>query len=312
MNNKEKVTVVVAVLNEEEHVKKLLKSLLAQQRLPDSIVFADGGSSDATLQNIMQISASSSVEIRIINVPGKIAVGRNSAISIVDSSLIAVTDADCVPSPNWLQSLVTPLLSGARASSGSYEVRAETSLERAISSFSWVRQKARRRFLPSHRSVAFRKSLWEEIGGYREDIDSGEDTLFDIEVLRRCEFAQCLDAVVFWRPRGTLCAAIRQQLYYGAGDGQSRIQVAYHVACLLVALSEIAIWAPLASVRAVGFTALLSGIAYFIVRHIGRFGFKGRDIPLVALLFLLLPPVRVIGYALGVCGVSVRKLLARS
>ena len=37
-------------------------------------------------------------------------------------------------------------------------------------------------FLPSGRSIAFKKSAWKEVGGYPENLYTGEDTLFDLKL----------------------------------------------------------------------------------------------------------------------------------
>ena len=41
------------------------------------------------------------------------------------------------------------------------------------------------RFLPSSRSVAFRKSAWTAIGGYPAWLDYGEDIVFDLALQER-------------------------------------------------------------------------------------------------------------------------------
>jgi glycosyltransferase involved in cell wall biosynthesis len=47
-----KVSVIVPVRDEEDSIRELLDSLLAQTRPPDEIVITDGGSIDATPQII--------------------------------------------------------------------------------------------------------------------------------------------------------------------------------------------------------------------------------------------------------------------
>jgi glycosyltransferase involved in cell wall biosynthesis len=44
-----RVSVVATVLNEAQSLSRLLDSLAAQTRLPDEVVFCDGGSTDGTL-----------------------------------------------------------------------------------------------------------------------------------------------------------------------------------------------------------------------------------------------------------------------
>src|SRR5206468_161896 len=68
-------------------------------------------------------------------------------------------------------------------------------------------------FLPSSRSVAFRKDAWEAAGGYPEWLDYCEDLVFDLrlrELGKRFVFVP--QAVAHFRPRRTLRAFYLQ--YY--------------------------------------------------------------------------------------------------
>jgi len=58
------------------------------------------------------------------------------------------------------------------------------------------------KFLPSSRSVAFRKKIWEEVQGYPEFLDSSEDIYFDLKLKKKGKkFVMAENAIVNWRPR---------------------------------------------------------------------------------------------------------------
>jgi hypothetical protein len=88
-----------------------------------------------------------------------------------------------------------------------------------------------RNFLPSSRSVAFRKSAWEAIEGYPEWIDYCEDLIFDI---RMCTlygpFVFAPEAMVAFRPRPDLRAFWRQYYLYARGDGKANLWPWQHLA----------------------------------------------------------------------------------
>jgi glycosyltransferase involved in cell wall biosynthesis len=182
-----KIAVVTAVLNEADAIERLLRALAAQTRTPDVLLVADGGSTDGTLEKIAALAPSLPFGVQVLSIPGKIAKGRNAAIAQTQAEIVAVTDADCVPVPQWLEALTAPIESGkAAAVAGGYYADAATPIERAIATFTWVPLTANTtRFLPSHRSVAYLRSVWQTLGGYNEQIDSGEDTSFDLEVEKR-------------------------------------------------------------------------------------------------------------------------------
>ena len=84
-------------------------------------------------------------------------------------------------------------------------------------------------FMPSHRSVAFRRSVWESLGGYPEWLDYCEDLLFDMRA-RAEGFRVSFEsrATVAFRPRSTLRAFALQYFRYARGDGKARILLKRH------------------------------------------------------------------------------------
>lgn len=305
------VSVVIAVLNEAAAVSALLEALRAQTVHPDEVLFADGGSTDETRSAIARSASSLPFPVRVLHVPGKIATGRNAAIEAAAHPFIAVTDADCTPSALWIESLRDRFAEGARAVAGAYRADARTSLQRAIGTFTWVPLPDNPdRCLPSHRSVGYERALWREIGGYNESIDSGEDTLFDLEVRKRCGFSLAPAAVVTWAPRKTLRSAIRQQVFYGGGDGNARSQLAYHAAIAAFIAAECCTFVP--SVRLAGAVVFAAAFFYFLRKHVLLFRTLFPDALFVALLTIVLPVARLAGFVLGVNGISVRRLLLRS
>jgi hypothetical protein len=77
-------------------------------------------------------------------------------------------------------------------------------------------------FLPSSRSVAFRKAAWEAVDGYPEWLDYCEDLIFDIR-LRDIygSFSFAPGAKVHFQPRGNLRAFFKQYYQYARGDGKA-------------------------------------------------------------------------------------------
>ena len=67
-------------------------------------------------------------------------------------------------------------------------------------------------------SIAFRKSVWKEVGGY-PDFSVGEDTNFVLKLSeRRTKFAFAKDAIVYWRMRKNWREFFTQFYRYGKGD----------------------------------------------------------------------------------------------
>lgn len=108
------------------------------------------------------------------------------------------------------------------------------------------------RFIPSSRSVAFRKCAWQAVGGYPEWLDYCEDVIFDLDLRARTPtFGWAPTAVAHFRPRSSLRAFARQYYLYARGDGKAGLwprrhairYATYMVAAPLLLLLGLRRWA---------------------------------------------------------------------
>jgi hypothetical protein len=76
------------------------------------------------------------------------------------------------------------------------------------------------------RSMAFRKELWERVGGFPETVFFGEDTLFDQRVRATVTPAFAERAKAVYRPRYTFQSAVRQLARYAIADGAMGVRPA--------------------------------------------------------------------------------------
>lgn len=255
-------TVIVTVRNESRNIDALLDSLLRGTRLPDEIVIVDGGSTDGTVERL-QHRAASEPRLRVLESPGNRSAGRNVAIRAARHEIIAGTDAGVEAEPDWLERILAPFERDASVDvvAGFYRTEGTTPFERAagILSAPSLAEVNPDRFLPSTRSIAFRRAAWAKVGGFDEALLFAEDTKFGLLLKAAgCRFAFAPDAIVVWRPRGDLRSFFRQNSLYGFGDGEARIQgwfyfaiaVKYALAAALFALGFV--FPPAWAVLAVG------------------------------------------------------------
>jgi glycosyltransferase involved in cell wall biosynthesis len=213
------------VLNEGESIRPLLESLCGQTRMPDEILFVDGGSMDSTVAVLNEYVGR--LPLRVIVEPGcNISAGRNRGIADAQGMLICVTDAGVVLSPGWVEALTAPLLDDPRVRvvAGWFEAAPQTAFEAALgaTTLPHLREIKPATLLPSSRSVAFRKAVWAAVGGYPEWIDFCEDLIFDLRLKEVAGvFAFAPRAVAHFRPRKTLGAFYRQYYQYARGDGKA-------------------------------------------------------------------------------------------
>jgi glycosyltransferase involved in cell wall biosynthesis len=216
--------VIATVLNERASIDALLESLAAQTRPADEVVIVDGGSRDGTLERLQDWQRRLPA-LRVLCEPGcTIARGRNVGIASTTAEVIASTDAGVRLAPDWLALLLARLSADVDVVSGFFKADVQTTFERAMAAtvlptLSEVRPE---QFLPSSRSVLFRRRAWQRVGGYPEWLDYCEDLVFDLSLKRAgCRFAFAPAAVAWFRPRGSFGAFFRQYFRYARGDGKA-------------------------------------------------------------------------------------------
>jgi len=253
-----RISVITTVKNEGESIYRLLDSLAAQTCAPDEVVVCDGGSTDGTLD---ALRAETRLPLKVIVRPGtNISQGRNAAIAEATGEVIACTDAGVVLAPEWLQELEktfevlqsTPERSGVGETSkvsvvaGFFLPDPRTVFEVAMSAtvLPQIDEIRLETFLPSSRSVAFRKEAWQAVGGYPEWLDYCEDLVFDFALRKLGPFAFAPKAIAHFRPRGSLGVFFRQYYQYARGDGKAdlfRRRHAIRYLTYLVAVPAIAV-----------------------------------------------------------------------
>ncbi len=250
------ISLIATVYNEAATIRALLDSLRAQTRPPDEIVIVDGGSTDGTVETLRQHAGS--LPLRLIESPGcNIAQGRNSAIRAASGDVIAVADAGVRLPPDWLAHLTAPFESdpGVQVAAGFFHPDPHSLFEVALGATTLPLEAEidPAKFLPSSRSVAFRKTAWEAVGGYPDWLDYCEDLVFDLRLQACCApFAWVPQAAAAFRPRPDLRAFWRQYYRYARGDGKADLwrkrhaarYLTYGVAAPLILLLGAA-WGPL-------------------------------------------------------------------
>ncbi|MHB8644683.1 MAG: glycosyltransferase [Thermomicrobiales bacterium] len=220
------VSLVCTVLNEANTVGDLMRSIAAQTVRPREVIIVDGGSRDGTQLHVEWWHGRLGCPLRLIEVPGApISTGRNTGIAAARSPIVAITDAGVRLDERWLERIIAPFANeGVSVSAGFFVADPRTAFEVAMGAtvLPHVGEIDPATFLPSSRSVAFRKGAWERVGGYPAWLDYCEDVVFDLalrEAHLRVAFAP--DAIVRFRPRATPRAFWHQYYRYARGDGKA-------------------------------------------------------------------------------------------
>jgi len=222
-----KISAVATVLNEEASIALLLDSLLSQTKPPDEIVIVDGGSQDSTYE-ILKKYAEKYTFVKVMQLPGSLAEGRNAAAQEALGDIIVQTDAGCIPNSHWIEKL-TNAFSDRKTDvvAGYYDMEADSKIAQAAVPFHGVprSQIDPRSFLPTGRSIAYKKDLFLSLGGYSTEVArGGEDIDFDTRLLKSgANIVRAIDALVIWRVPRTFLETIKRFATYAHSDAQSGV-----------------------------------------------------------------------------------------
>lgn len=219
-----KVSVVVPVRNEEDSIRELLDSLLAQTRPPDEIVIADGGSVDATPQ-IIEEYIRKGAPVRLIRagpaLPGR---GRNLGAAHASFEWLAFTDAGIRLENNWLEALTMKAEEDGPIDVvyGAWEPVIDTFFTECAA-IAYVPPPAPRdgmmirpRFIAS---TLLRREAWQAVNGFPEDLRSGEDLVF-MDRVENAGYVSVFEprAQVHWSLRPTVGSTFKRFLVYSRNN----------------------------------------------------------------------------------------------
>jgi glycosyltransferase involved in cell wall biosynthesis len=204
-----KISVIIPVRNEENSIRILLDSLLNQTLKPAEIVITDGGSTDAT-PAIVSEYVKRGAPIHLLSegpvLPGR---GRNLAAAQAANDWLAFIDAGISPEPDWLASLAkrAQLQNDVDVVYGSFEPVTDT-LFKQCSVIAYVAPpveiEGKLIRTRSVASVLMKRSVWQTVGGFPENLRSAEDLLF-MNRIEKANFriANAPDALVHWQVEAT-------------------------------------------------------------------------------------------------------------
>jgi glycosyltransferase involved in cell wall biosynthesis len=242
------------------------------------VVVVDAGSTDGTAE-LLAARRADFPTLRVVRVEGALPGGaRNAGIEEATATLIATVDGGSRVGRGWLGALVSRLGDAAdrRVAVGVVAPDARSDLERAVGWFTLRAFKpadapgpAGRSFHPAGRNGwCFAKAAWRAAGGYPSDLRWAEDKVF-LDRLRASghEVVVAPDAVVRWRPRGSLGEVYAQYRNYGHGDVLAGVDVGHE----LVPLALYATGAAMAGRAAAGDRGAGRLLAAGAVAYLGLF-----------------------------------------
>jgi glycosyltransferase involved in cell wall biosynthesis len=333
---------ISTVYNEERSIQEFLESLKGQAALPGEIIIVDGGSADNTFSLLKGFfdewarkerspvcmltedrdsrdgRKADKTAVMLISSPGAgISRGRNIAIDKASGTFISVSDAGCVLDPGWLKQINRGMEEDpGRINGGMNYPLCTGMLQRlaALSIMPGLNETDSENFMPSSRNICFRKSHWEDAGGYPEDMDFGEDMKFDFNLRNKgYRLVFCPRAAVYWKMRSSLDRMFRQFFRYAKGDALGGMYPLRHMIRFASGALFLAVMLCGIFLSPLVFTAFLPLVALYCYKAYYRlfFRWEGNErcrpqgaaraaaLVLIPLLLVYIDSAKVFGYIYG-------------
>ena len=273
------VSVIIPVRNREEDLAHCLRSL-CNLRYPAhrlEIIVVDDASSDGTLQVVAKFPVKTLAVKKRRQAPGC----RNLAARHAKGEILAFIDSDCVADPSWLNDLLPAFRDPAVGAVGGlvdayFEEKGLDRYEKVKSSLQVSTrhkrssEKEHHFYVPSC-NLLIRRALFQELGGFRQDLHVGEDV--DL-----CWRLQKLGKAVEYKPVGKVYHKHRNQLWpfcrrrfqYGTSEPVLQQLHPDRAKQFLLPLPEFAFWVFLAASAWFSCLPLLTFSAAALVYQICR------------------------------------------
>jgi cellulose synthase/poly-beta-1,6-N-acetylglucosamine synthase-like glycosyltransferase len=189
----------------------------------DEIFFVDAGSTDGT-QEILRQTSNDCKQIKLIISPGAFPVkSRNIGIRNTDADIIIQIDGGNLPDYLWLNKLSSPVTScNVYYTWGNFKILPVMKKVFGLSFdigkvyvSSFFRGRDGRNSMAGGSCAAYKRWIWEKVGGFPEWTPVAEDKLFAKKVQNfnvKAVFVK--DAYIYWELGPRLIDIIKRQIHY--------------------------------------------------------------------------------------------------
>ena len=193
------ISVIVPCLNESEYIEQLLESLLGQSAKNFETVIVDSDSDDDTPGVVRRYATQHSLNIKLLHNPRRtIPTSLNLGIQNASGEIIVRLDAHSCPASNYIEQCLLALRdSGADVVGGAWDVKPgdgtmiAAAIAVAVSSPLGAGDAAYRLNRNQAQEVdtvpfgCFRRQIWEDVGGFNEELFTNEDYEFYLRIRQR-------------------------------------------------------------------------------------------------------------------------------
>jgi glycosyltransferase involved in cell wall biosynthesis len=224
------LSVVIPVYNGETDLPDLIECLRSQIYPADQVEYllVDNNSQDNSVSIVQELARASTINIRSLsenNIQSSYA-ARNAGIRVATGDIIAFTDMDCRPEPQWSEQLIQPFSNPdiGLVAGEIIALPSQNLLEKYADKQETLSQKhtLNNSFLPYGQTanLAIRRVIFEQVGLFRPYLTTGGDAdmCWRIQQQTNYQLELASQAIVKHRHRSTLKALKSQWRRYGESN----------------------------------------------------------------------------------------------
>lgn len=232
------VTIAIPCFNEERHIEACLEDVFAQDYPADSleVLVGDGMSTDRTREILERIAAKRAGRLRVIDNPRRLqAAAMNAMIREARGEIIVRMDVHARYAPDYVRQCVAVLAeTGADNVGGAARALAESWFQKALCialdsplavGGARYRSAEAEGFVDTVFNGAFRRRIFDVVGGYDANAITNEDAELNQRILRsggRVYLSRRIVAHYF--PRDSITGLARQYFKYGKGRARTLLK----------------------------------------------------------------------------------------
>lgn len=216
------ISIIIPVYNAAGFIRKTLEGVKNQKvRRPEAqeVIVVDDGSTDNTLEIIEKYKKD--MNLKIIRQKNKgPGAARNKGVKNSQGDIVVFIDSDCIPPKNWLRKLLAPLERGYAGAVGSYKTgNPESPVARFAGweiEYKQQKMKGESTDWAGSYNCAYRKEVFESVGGFREEMVQAEDADLSFRVTSKgYKIKYVPSAYVYHHHTSTLREHLKERLKRG-------------------------------------------------------------------------------------------------
>jgi poly-beta-1,6-N-acetyl-D-glucosamine synthase len=228
-----KISVIIPARNEEENIGKLLTALQNQSYAATSfeVIVIDDHSTDKTASVVQQYPTIKLIQLKETGINSYKKKALETGIAAATGELIVTTDADCIPPPDWLQTvssfykktnaafIAAPVVIDCTLSAVQIFQSLDFMVLQGITGAS-VNKKIHS--MCNGANLAYERKVFYEVGGFSgiDNIASGDDMLLMHKIWKkypdRIHYLKSKDAIVSTQPVNSWAAFFNQRIRWAS------------------------------------------------------------------------------------------------